>query len=375
MPSTLLRQNLGHVRQLVVKLGTQLLTAPDGQLDVAFIARMVGQVAGLVDRGLQVTLVSSGAVGAGMAELGLAKRPRDVAEMQAVAAVGQPGLVSRYREALAKHGLGAAQLLLTRGDFDDRSRYLNIRNCVAALHRMRCVPVINENDTVAVEELRFGDNDMLAAMMCNALCADALVLLTTVDGLLNEAGERIDMVDDVRGASGLVRAGTSALGTGGMSTKLEAARLVTGAGEIAVIANGREKDVLPRLLAGEKLGTVFVPAKRKLAGRQRWIGLTKRPAGTLHVDGGAVEALRTRGKSLLARGVTRAEGEFDRGALVAVVGPDAEPVARGLTNYSADEVRLIMGKKSNQFEKLLQRPGYTEVIHRDHMVVGPHESL
>ncbi|MEX2216601.1 MAG: glutamate 5-kinase [Phycisphaeraceae bacterium] len=370
MPSTTLRQSiLAGARRLVVKFGTQLLTGDDGHLDVAYIHEMASQIAALRKDGYEITVVSSGAIGAGLAELKMDKRPRDVAELQAVAAVGQRRLMTYLHDAFLPHSLGVGQVLVTRGDFDDRQRYLNIRNCITHLHRLGCVPILNENDTVAVEELRFGDNDQLAALTCNALRADALILLTVVNGLLDEKGQRIDLVDELAAVQGHVRAEKSRLGSGGMQSKLTSVGLATEAGEIAVIANGREPNVLRRLLAGEAdLGTVFAPAKKKLDARQRWIGLTKRPAGMLTIDDGALAALK-RGKSLLPAGIKKVEGTFDRGDVIAVLDKEGHEVARGLSNYSADETRLIQGLKSSQLGKTLGREAYDEVIHRDHLVM------
>jgi len=223
--------------------------------------------------------------------------------------------------------------------------------------------------TVAVEEIRFGDNDLLAAMMCNALRADALLLLTVVDGLLDEKGQVIDLVDDVSAYQNLSRKGSSKWGRGGMSTKLEAARLVMDAGEVAVIASGREDQVISRLLKGERLGTVFLPTSRKLDSRQRWIALTARPSGTIAIDPGAAKAIQDRGKSLLATGVTQITGRFQHGDVLLVRSETGKELARGLTNYSAEELRLIMGKRSSQFRKILGNAAYDEVIHRDNLVV------
>jgi glutamate 5-kinase len=262
-------------------------------------------------------------------------------------------------------------MLLTRADFDDRARFLNLRNCVTQLHRMGCIPIINENDTVAVEELRFGDNDMLAALVCNALPADALILLTVVDGVLTPDGQPVDLITDPRDAHALARAEKTALGTGGISSKIQATRTVTDAGVIAVIANGRVPNLLLKLLDAKapKLGTVFTPAMRKLDSRRRWIGLTRRPAGTLIVDDGAAHALTTQGKSLLAIGILDLQQKFAPGQVVRVTNTQGAEIARGLTNYSHLELELIKGKRSNQFEKLLGRPAYAEVIHRDNMVL------
>lgn len=376
MPSTKIRQAvLTAARRIVVKIGTQLLTTPDdgaAGIDVAYIQSLADQIATLQGRGYEVTLVSSGAIGCGCAELRMTKRPTDVAEQQAVAAVGQRRLINHMHDAFARHGLGVGQVLLTRNDFDDRVRFLNIRNCITQLHDLGAIAVLNENDTVAVEEIRFGDNDLLAALTCNALRAEALVLLTVVDGLLDDKGKRIDRVDNVIEHLSHVRQGGSAKttwGSGGMQTKLEAARLVTEAGEVAVIANGREPEVLPRLFAGEPLGTVVAPAARKLDARQRWIGLTARPAGVVTVDDGAAKALIEKKKSLLATGITEMTGRFDRGDVLMVRDLRGREIARGLTNYSADELRQIQGKRSSQFAGILGRPAYAEVVHRDHLVV------
>ncbi len=375
MSSTNLRQTvLTTAKHVVVKVGTQLLTQPRATrpgVDTAYIARLTKQIASLHQSGYHITLVSSGAIGCGCAELGLKNRPTDVAQQQAVAAVGQRRLINHMHDAFAKHGLGVGQVLLTRSDFDDRVRFLNIRNCITKLHDMGCVPVLNENDTVAVDEIRFGDNDLLAALTCNALRADALILLTVVDGLLDASGKVIDQVDNVLEHIGRLRRDNpvqNQWGSGGIQSKLEAARLVTEAGEIAVIASGRKSNVLTKILEANPVGTVFAPAHRKLDARQRWIGLTARPAGTLSVDQGAASALLGRGKSLLASGIHEITGRFNRGDILTIRDHQGREIARGLSNYSADELRLIMGKRSSQFEKILGRPAYSEVIHRDHLV-------
>lgn len=373
MPSTELRQTvLTTAKSVVVKIGTQLLTKEEGgkpSLDAAFIRQIARQIVQLHKQGRRVTLVSSGAVGAGCAALGIDKRPTDLAELQAVAAIGQRQLMTEWHKAFNRHKLSVGQVVLTRTDFDDRVRFLNIRNCINKLHELNSIPVLNENDTVAVEELRFGDNDLLAAMTTNALRADALLLLTSVDGLLDGDGKVIDLIDDMAAYQGLLRAESSKWGRGGMSTKLESARLVMDAGEVAVIASGRETNVITRVLAGERLGTVCLPAGRKLDSRQRWIALTARPSGTIQIDDGAAKAICERNKSLLATGVTQITGRFERGDVLLVRSDAGKELARGLTNYSAEELRLIMGKRSSQFEKLLGNAAYDEVIHRDNLVV------
>ncbi len=363
---------LKNATRLVVKLGTQILTGPDKRIDTAYIRDIALQIAALRSAGKQVTIVSSGAIGAGMAELNLKTRPKDVVDKQAVAAVGQRRLMTYMHDAFEPIGCPVGQILLSRADFDDRTRFLNIRNCVSKLHELGCIPIVNENDTVAVDELRFGDNDMLAGLMANAVQADALILLTVVPGLLDAQNQRIPFVPDVAAVMELDRKETSGLGTGGMTTKLQSAYAVTSSGHVAVIAPGREPNILTRLvLQGDDLGTLFAPREKKLDSRSRWIAFTKRHSGTLTIDEGAAAALCQRGKSLLASGIKEVTGDFDRGAVVQILGPSGDEVARGLINYTASETRTIMGHKSTQFEKLLGKPAFAEVIHRDNLVIKP----
>ena len=371
MSVTQIRTNvLAKARRIVIKLGTQVLTGTSsGQLDLQYIRSMARQIARLHERGVEVTVVSSGAIGAGCAELGLDQRPQYLADQQAVAAVGQRRLMSHMHKAFDVHGLPVGQVLLTRGDFDDRVRFLNIRNCIMRLHKLGCIPILNENDTVSVDELRFGDNDLLAALVCNAMCADTLVLLTVVDGLLDGRGNKIDLVENIDHVRSLATQDITKLGSGGMAAKLDAAQLVTNAGEVAVILNGRERNALLRLFDGKPLGTIFVSANRKLSGRRRWIGLTARPAGTITVDNGASSALLKHAKSLLASGIVSVSGRFEQGQAVLIRNAEGHEIARGLCNYTADEVRKIMGKRSNQFQKILGRPAFSTVIHRDNLVL------
>ncbi|MEX0741681.1 MAG: glutamate 5-kinase, partial [Phycisphaeraceae bacterium] len=359
---------LTRARRIVVKVGSQLLTDQRGEPDTRMLRRIAHQLAALVERGCEVTLVSSGAVAFGRKTMAIPRRPKDLSVLQAVAAVGQARLMDRWHAAFKQHDIHAAQLLLTRGDFEDRVRYLNIRNCITELHSLGSIPVINENDAVSVDEMRLGDNDVLAAFVTNALCADALVLLTVVDGLQDDDGNVIELVEDVASAQSFVGSHRSTLGTGGMATKLLAARMVTDAGEIAVVANGRTKDILPRLLDGENLGTVFVPAARRLASRQRWIGGAVRPSGVIVIDDGAVRAVAEQNRSLLATGITEVVGNFEKGDVVVIRDARGREIARGLINYPADEARTIMGKRSSQFEKLLGRRAYDEIVHRDNLV-------
>jgi glutamate 5-kinase len=373
MPSTKVRQKvLTTARRVVVKVGTSALSDEAGRPDAAFLADLSGQIARLVVRGVEVTLVSSGAVGAGMAELDLPDRPGTLPLLQATAAVGQGQLMRLFHDAFGRHGVKVGQILVTRGDFADRSRYLNIRNTIAALHGLGAVPIINENDSVGVEELeqRFGDNDTVAAMVANLLRADLLVLLSVVDGVLRE-GEVLDVIEDpAADADRLATGGRSRLGSGGMGSKLRAAHEVTRAGEAVVIANARTPDVLDRLLAGEKLGTVCLPAARKQSSRRRWIGHAARATGRLTVDEGAARALAERGKSLLASGIVEVAGQFERGAIVSIAGPDGRRIARGLTNYSSEQIERIKGLRSARIADVLGYKPYDEVVHRDNLSLG-----
>jgi len=365
-------EHLGNVRSLVVKLGTQLLSTSAGRLDSAFVATIAGQVAELCKQGVRVTIVSSGAIGCGLGELGLSQRPTDLGKLQAVAAVGQRRLMDVWADAFEPHKLPVAQLLLTRQDIDDRTRFLNLRNTISAVHEMKAVPIVNENDTVSTAELvkiTFGDNDILAALLAHALHADLLVLLTVVDGLLDKDDQAVRLVRHARETRELVREEKSPLGKGGMDSKVLAARMVNDAGDAMVIADGRMDRILPRLLAGEELGTLFVPeASRKLSSRSRWIGAV-RPAGTIVIDDGARRALVEQNKSLLPAGIVKVEGEFVRGDVVAIRGADGKIVARGLSNYSAADTALIRGKKTHQVRELLAESAYDEVVHRDNLVL------
>ena len=363
--------HLAAVTSVVVKLGTQLLAGRDGRLDAGFIAGVARQVAALRSRGLAVTVVSSGAIGCGLGELGLDKRPTDLAKLQAVAAVGQRRLMDAWAEAFSPHALPVAQILLTREDIDDRTRFLNLRNTIAAVHELGAVPIINENDTVSTDELvkiSFGDNDILAAIVTHALRANLLVLLTVVDGLLDADGNPVRLVESIDQARQLVRTEKSALGKGGMNSKLSAAKMVTDAGEAMVVADGRMDDVLPRLLGGEELGTLFVPAGRKRPSRSRWIGSVQ-PAGRIVVDDGARRALVENHKSLLPAGIVSVTGSFDRGDVVAIVSGEGTIIARGLSNYAASDVDRIRGKKTQEVRSLLAESAYDEVIHKDNLVL------
>jgi glutamate 5-kinase len=374
----LLRQEIAALATtIVVKVGTRVLTRQDGQLDPQRIEQLADQVHDIIATGRKVVLVSSGAVGAGMGRLGLTSRPTNISQLQAVAAVGQSILVEAYERSLHRHGLHAAQVLLTAEDLEHRLRYLNARNTLLTLMEFGAVPIINENDTVAVEELQntFGDNDRLAAIVTNLIRAPLLVLLSDVEGLFDgdprAPGSRVIPTVDRLDASvlGLVRDRLGGLSKGGMASKLEAARLATTGGENVIIANGGSSDVLPRIMAGEPVGTLFLAQGQAVAARKRWIGLTVKPRGRLLLDAGARTAVEQKGRSLLAAGVVDLEGQFHKGDVVGLRGPDGTEFARGLTNYDADEVRRIKGLKTAQIADVLGQCPYDEVIHRDNMVV------
>lgn len=366
------KEHLGHVKSMVVKLGTQLLADSQKRLDAAFLARIAQQVQTLRIRGIKVTIVSSGAIGAGLRQLNLPKRPTDLGELQAVAAVGQPRLMSAWDQAFAPHGLHVAQLLLTREDIDHRTRFLNVRNTIHALHAMDVVPIINENDTISTNEIiriTFGDNDILAGLVAHATQADLLVLLTVVDGLLDENHKSVRLVPNLTEARGLVRKEKSAMGKGGMDSKLEAARMVTGSGSPLVVANGRDENVLVRLLDGDELGTLFLPSHEARPSRVRWIGALQ-PKGRLTVDTGAVAALVDKHKSLLPAGITAVAGDFEQGDCVGVHSPAGDLIARGLCNYDSLTLRKVIGKKTAEVRSMLKEAAYDEVVHRDNLVVG-----
>jgi glutamate 5-kinase len=360
----------------VVKVGTSVLTGEDGTLDPARVDHLAEQISAVIDRGHKLALVSSGAVGAGMGQLGWKRRPDNLPQLQAAAAVGQAYLIRAYDEGLRRHRRHAAQLLLTHEDFDSRPRYLNMRNTLHALFECDAVPIINENDTISVDEIRFGDNDRLAAMVTNLLQAPLLVILSVVDGLYRAepgSGEQPEIVPLVRQIDdevlSLAGAGTSSLGTGGMRSKLAAARQVTQAGGSVIIASGTRPEPLTRILAGETAGTLFLAHGASHPARKRWIGLTARPRGHLVVDVGARRALESGSKSLLAIGVIEVSGEFEKGDVVGIRDAAGNEFARGLTNYATADAQLIRGLHTQEARRALGSALYDEIVHRDNLVL------
>ncbi len=371
MPGRAVREKIvATVGRVVVKVGTNSICGKTGRPDRRAIARLASQIAHIREMGKSVSLVASGAIGAGVGELSLPARPKTLPDLQAVAAVGQGQLMRTFHDVFAEHDIPVAQVLVTRADFEDRTRYLNIRNTLSSLEAYGALPIINENDTVAVDEIRFGENDVLAALVANLQGADLLVMLTTVDGVMR-SGEVLDVIEQVDAETmGLARDERSSMGSGGMASKLQAARLVVQAGEVAVIASARATRVLERILDGKRVGTVFVPATRRMSSRERWIGQVSRPTGRVTIDAGAVRAIREKGKSLLPSGVTRVSGSFPVGATVIVEDPAGQEVARGLVNYDAMQIEKIRGLKTSEIARVLGDKPYDEVIHRDNMTVA-----
>ncbi|MBS3800344.1 MAG: glutamate 5-kinase [Thioalkalivibrio sp.] len=370
------RRELPPVRRVVVKIGSALITADGTGLDRPALESWAHQIAGLCRRGLEVILVSSGAVAEGMHRLGMTERPHQLHRLQAAAAVGQMGLVQAYEREFASHDLHAAQVLLTHDDLADRSRYLNARSTIQALLELGTIPVVNENDTVAFEEIRLGDNDTLAALVANLVVADLLLILTDQAGLFDRDPRRyVDarLISSGRASDSdlhqYVAADFGRLGRGGMATKLHAAERAARSGTHTVIASGREAQVMRRVLDGEPLGTWLKPDREPLAARKRWLADQLHSRGRLRLDAGAARVLRESGRSLLPVGVVEVEGDFRRGEVVTCVAPDGSAVARGLTNYAASEIRRIRGRRADRIETELGYLLEPELIHRDNLVV------
>jgi glutamate 5-kinase len=360
----------------VVKVGTSVLTGTDGTLDSARIDHLADQISAVMDSGRRVALVSSGAVGAGLGQLGWKRRPENLRQLQAAAAVGQAYLIRAYDEGLRRRRRHAAQLLLTHEDFDSRARYLNMRNTLHALFECDAVPIINENDTISVDEMKLGDNDQLAAMVTNLLEAPLLVMLSGVDGVYRTwpagagAPEVVAVVPQIDDAVlALATPVRSALGTGGMQSKLAAAKRVTQAGGSVIIASGKQTEPLTRILAGEPVGTLFLAHGARHRARKRWIGLAARPRGHYVVDDGARQALESGSKSLLAIGILEVVGLFEKGDVVGIRDRSGCEFARGLTNYGTADAARIRGLRTHEARAALGAAAYDEVVHRDNLAL------
>jgi glutamate 5-kinase len=367
---------LTQCKRIVVKVGSSLVTNQGAGLDLDALGDWARQIAALNTGGREVVLVSSGAIAEGMQRLGWSTRPTSIHDLQAAAAVGQMGLVQAYESCFRKHGLHAAQVLLTHADLANRERYLNARTTLTTLLSLRVIPIINENDTVVTDEIKFGDNDTLGALVTNLIDADVLIILTDQSGLytadprkdpgatlVSEAQAGDAQLESIAGGAG------SQIGRGGMITKVLAAKRAARSGAHTVIASGHERDVLLRLMQGETIGTLLTAPALTLAARKQWLADHLQVAGKLVLDSGAIRALRSEGKSLLPIGVKSVFGEFERGAVVACVGEDGSDIARGLTNYNADEARRIARHTSQEIKVLIGYGGDEEIIHRDNLVL------
>lgn len=370
------RSLLASAKRVVVKIGSSLLTSQAAGIEHEKINSYCAQISGLVASGKEVVLVSSGAVAEGCKRLGWSQRPTLIHQLQAAAAVGQMGLVQAYEDALSNFSCGTAIVMLTHDDLADRQRYLNARGTLNTLVSMGVVPVINENDTVATDEIRFGDNDTLAALVANLLEADLLIILTDVEGLLdadprvNPDAQRIaTAVATDPSLDALPSGGAGTLGRGGMVTKIRAGRLAARSGADTVIASGHNADVLTRVLTGEDIGTLLTAEISPLKARKRWIAGHLRAKGTLSVDTGAVSALRDRGVSLLAAGIIRVQGDFLRGDVVRCLSEQGTLIAQGLSNYSSAEIQKIKGLNSEAFAQVIEHVVEPEVVHRDNLVL------
>ena len=368
-------RDFSRLKRVVVKVGSSSLAHATGKLNLYQFEQLAVQLADLHNQGKEILLVTSGAVGAGLGKLGLHRRPKTMPEKQAAAAVGQGVLMQMYEKFFAEYGVIVGQVLLSGEDFADRRRFLNARNTMHTLLSMGVIPIINENDTVSVEEIRLGDNDTLSALVTGLVDAELLILLSDIDGvytadprkdptadIISDINEINEQIESLAGGAG------SSLGTGGMTTKLQAAKIAMHSGAAMVIARAAEKNIIRRVMTGEPLGTVFWPGN-KLDNKKHWILYSSAVQGKISVDEGAVRALTQNGKSLLPSGVVRVEGAFEMGNTVCVTGPDGKQIARGITNYAAEELKKIMGKQTGEIATVLGNKDYDEVVHRNNLVL------
>ncbi|MBU2620998.1 MAG: glutamate 5-kinase [Proteobacteria bacterium] len=369
------RKSITSSKRVVVKIGSNVLTEDHG-LNLKVIGSISRQISLLMDKGIEVIFVSSGAMASGLRKIGLKKRPDEIPKRQAVSAVGQAGLIMEYEKAFEKFDKKVAQILLTSEDLSNRKRYLNARNTIYTLLSWKIVPIINENDTVAVEEIKFGDNDNLAAMIAILMDADVLVTLTDIEGLYtkdprnNPDAELIPVVNTIKKSiEKMAGSIPGTLGTGGMLTKIRAAKKVTAAGIPMIIAKGEKPGILTRLFEGEDHGTFFVPGKERLSRKKCWLAFSLKPQGIIIIDDGAVNAIVEKGKSLLPGGIIKVKGEFGKGSPVEFSNADNEVIGVGLVNYSAADIKKIKGLKTDRIKEKLGHKPYDEVIHRDNLAL------
>jgi glutamate 5-kinase len=362
-----------NLKRLVIKVGTKIITSDKSHIDVKEVRLLSEQIVKLLNMGIEVALVSSGAIAEGMSQLNLTRRPKTLKTLQAAAAIGQSRLMRIYDNYFQKKKIITAQVLLTRADLSDRKRYLNARNTIMTLLRKGILPIINENDTVSTEEIKFGDNDQLSAMVANFISADALIILTDVDGLycLNSQGETeiINSVKEISQVEHHAQGAGCQLSVGGMKTKLDAARIVTTSGITCIIANGKKKNILDKIIKKDNVGTVFEAKKSKLREKKKWIAFSCKAKGKISVDKGASRALLSQGRSLLAAGIESVDGNFSYGDLISVRDHNGKEIARGFSNYSSAEIKKIKGSKTHDIDKILGYKYYDEIIHRDNLVV------
>ncbi|QYY36459.1 glutamate 5-kinase [Ruficoccus sp. ZRK36] len=363
---------LENARRVVIKLGTGVLTSGSGDLNTEVVEGIAREIAALKMRGLQVVLVSSGAVGLGRGRLGLKQRPKKLSSLQKCAAVGQSLLTELWQHAFEPHGINVGQLLLTREDVRSRKRHLAIRDLFEEMLTEGIVPIVNENDTVSAAEIKFGDNDVLSALVASMTKSQLLIILSTAPGLvdMNGTGEIVPVVESITAQIEAMAGGSgTVVGTGGMITKIQAARLAMRSGCGAFIGSGSDPAIITDLFAGHATGTIFIPSRLPLGSRKRWLAWFEEPRGKLSVDAGAVKALREKGSSLLAKGVTAAEGRFARGEVVSVLGPKGDVVARGLAGFAHEDMKKILGQSSEQIQALYPTRKHVEAIHRDELVL------
>ena len=372
----LTRENLSNAQRIVVKVGTSTLTHSTGKLNLFRIEKLARELSDLANQGKQIILVSSGAVSAGMERLGLKTKPKTMPEKQAAAAVGQGILLHIYEKMFGEYGQIVAQVLLTRADSVNRKRYTNSRNTLMALLNQGVIPIINENDAVSIDELKIGDNDTLSAMVASIIDADLLIILSDVDGvftanpqtnpgatLLSEIADITPIIEELAGGPGSQR------GTGGMYTKIQAAKIAVNSGVTMVIASGTADGVVREVLAGNKVGTIFISKENRLQIRKRWLAFGVRVSGRVTVDNGCVQALLKGGSSLLAAGITAVEGDFEMGNTISIVSASGRELARGITNYSSDDVNKIKGAHTHEICDLLGSKPFDEIVHRDNLVL------
>lgn len=370
------RRNFANLKRVVVKVGSSTLSHPTGKLNINQMELLVRQLADLHNSGKEVILVTSGAQGAGIGKLGLPRKPKTIPKRQAVAAIGQGLLMHMYEKLFSEYGITVAQVLITREDIMERKKFLNARNAINALLKLEAIPIINENDTIAVEELKFGDNDTLSALVASLTEADLLIVLSDIDGLYSgnpkkdadaklipEVREITCDIERLAGGSG------SNLGTGGMVTKIQAAKIATNSGIPMIITQGKEEKIITRIIKGDDLGTLFVPRDTRPHSKKRWIAFGASLQGQLEIDEGAMKALVEEGKSLLPSGIIQVQGHFDIGNTVAVYCSGQE-IGRGIINYASGDVHKIMGKKTTQIEKILGHKDFDEVIHRNNFALS-----